>query len=178
MRARAKADSGSASGGLHLQLSGLLIHCVIVAVAATGALAVTLLFGFPQQPGPPPGIPGTPPGPPPNVRAVGTLVVVTGVFVLAWLAVLVVYARDQILRSIPRDGGEALDPERMRELLDEVRAELAADREREWQAISERLTEYGEQRETDGYLSGMRVATGTQPMEANVRSIRRPPAQR
>ena len=76
------------------------------------------------------------------------------------------------------DHAEAMDVDRMRELLDEVRAELAADREREWQAISERLAEYGEQRETDGYLTGMRVATGTQPMEANVRSIRRPPAQR
>ena len=177
MRARAKAVPGSAPGGLHLQVSGLLIHCVIIAVAATGALAVTLLVGFPPQPGPPPGIPGVPPGPPPNVRGVAALVVVTGLFVLAWLAVLVVYARDQILRSIPEQE-DAMDPERMREMLDEVRAELAADREREWQAISERLAEYGEQRETDGYLSGMRVATGTQPVEANVRSIRRPPAQR
>ena len=177
MRARAKAVPGSAPGGLHLQVSRLLIHCVIIAVAATGALAVTLLAGFPQQPGPPPGIPGVPPGPPPNVRGVAALVVVTGLFVLAWLAVLVVYARDQILRSIP-ERGEAMDPDRMRELLDEVRAELAADREREWQVISERLAEYGEQRETDGYLSGMRVATGAQPKEANVRSIRRPPAQR
>lgn len=178
MRARAKDDPGSGPGGLHLQMSGLLIHCVIIAVAATGALAVTLLVGFPQQPGPPPGIPGVPPGPPPNVRGVAALVVVTGLFVLAWLAVLVVYARDQILRSIPGDREEAMDAERMRELLAEVRAELAADREREWQAISERLAEYGEQRETDGYLTGMRVATETQPVEANVRSIRRPPAQR
>ena len=178
MRARAKADPGSAGGGLHLRMSRLLVHCVIVAVAATGALAVTLLAGFPEQPGPPPGIPGVPPGPPPNVRGVAALVVVTGLFVLAWLAVLVVYARDQILNSLPGDRTEAMDADRMREMLDEVRKELAADREREWQAISEKLAEYGELRETDGYLSGMRVATGTQPKEANVRSIRRPPAQR
>ena len=178
MRARAKAVPGSAPGGLHLQVSRLLIHCVIIAVAATGALGVTLLVAFPAQPGPPPGIPGVPPGPPPDVRGVVALVVVTGLFVLAWLAVLVVYARDQILRGLAGDRGEAMDPGRMRELLDEVRAELAADREREWQVISERLAEYGEQRETDGYLSGMRVATGAQPKEANVRSIRRPPAQR
>jgi hypothetical protein len=178
MTARAKADHGSAASGLHLQMSRLLISCLIVAIAATGALVVTLIVGFPERPGPPPGIPGVPPGPPPNFQGVAVLVVVTGVFVLAWLAVLVTFSRDQILSRLSAERGETMDAEQMRVLLDEVRTQLAADREREWQAISERLAEYGEQRETDGYLNGMRVATESQPVEANVRSIRRPPAQR
>ncbi|MFI7601164.1 hypothetical protein [Actinoplanes sp. NPDC049681] len=155
-------------------MSRLLLCCLIVAIAATGALVITSIVAFPERPGPPPGNPGIPPGPPPNVQAVAVIVLVTGVFVLSWLAVLVVFARDQILRRL----GEGGDPERMRELLTEVRAELAADREREWQIIAERLADYGEQRETDGYLNGMRVGTGSQPAEENVRSLRRPPSQR
>jgi hypothetical protein len=39
-------------------------------------------------------------------------------------------------------------------------------------------SEYGEQRETDGYLNGMRVATTDEAVEPNVRSLRRPPPPR
>ncbi|MEV8505845.1 hypothetical protein AB0368_13580 [Actinoplanes sp. NPDC051475] len=155
-------------------MSRLLVCCLIVAIAATGALVITSIVAFPERPGPPPGNPGIPPGPPPNVQAVAVIVLVTGVFVLSWLAVLVAFARDQILRRL----GEGGDPERMRELLTEVRAELATDREREWQMIAERLAEYGEQRETDGYLNGMRMGAGGQSAEENVRSLRRPPTPR
>ncbi|MEV4636524.1 hypothetical protein AB0J80_04145 [Actinoplanes sp. NPDC049548] len=176
MTARAGAERIPTVNGLHLQLSKLLLCCLIVAIAATGALVITSLVAFPEQPGPPPGNPAIPPGPPPNVQAVAVIVLLTGVFVLSWLAVLVVFARDQILQRISERPGE--EPDRIRELLTEVRAELAADREREWQVIAERLAEYGEQRETDGYLNGMRVATADQPAEAKVRNLRRPPTQR
>ncbi|PRY31539.1 hypothetical protein [Pseudosporangium ferrugineum] len=160
-------------------MSKLLVCCLIVAIAATGALAITSIAAFPEKPGPPPGNPaGLPPGPPPNVQAVAVIVLVTGIFVLAWLAVLVVFARDQILQRLGEERAETADPEQIKTLLTEVRAQLATDREREWQIISERLAEYGEQRETDGYLNGMRVATADQPVDANVRSLRRPPTQR
>ncbi|MEV4707275.1 hypothetical protein [Actinoplanes sp. NPDC049316] len=178
MTARAEAGHGPTVSGLHLRMSKLLVSCLTVAVAATGALVLTLIVGFPERPGPPPGIPGVVPGPPPNYQGVAVLVVVTGVFVLAWLAVLVAFSRDQILSSISPENPETMNAEQMRNLLNEVRTELAADREREWQILSERLAEYGEQRETDGYLNGMRVATESQPVDANVRSIRRPPAPR
>jgi DUF1680 family protein len=67
-------------------------------------------------------------------------------------------------------------------LLADLRAELASDRERDNDALSERLAEltaeYGERRETDGYLNGMRMATTDDPSAGNVRSLRRPPPQR
>jgi hypothetical protein len=44
--------------------------------------------------------------------------------------------------------------------------------------IAELTEEYGEQRETDGYLNGMRVATGEEPVPEKVRSIRRAPPRR
>ncbi|WP_153040513.1 hypothetical protein [Actinoplanes sp. TFC3] len=160
---------------LHLQMSKLLISCFVFAIAATGALIVTLIYGFPDKPsGPPPNsVPGMPPGPPPDERPLALLIVLTGLVVLSWLAVLTVSARDRILQRI---GG--VDADEVRAILTDVRTELAADREREWQKMTERLMEYADQRETDGYLHGMRVATAEESMEANVRPLRRPPSQR
>ncbi|AGL20761.1 hypothetical protein L083_7251 [Actinoplanes sp. N902-109] len=168
---------------MHLQMSKLLVSCFVLAIAATGALVVTLIAWFPQKPGPPPADwqPGFPPGPPPDERPLAVLIVLTGMVVLAWLAVLVVSARDRILLQQQAGG---TDPAQIRQILMEVRADLAADREREWQAMTERLLEYADQRETDGYLHGMRVATAKdpaptpEPVEANVRPLRRPPPQR
>ncbi|GGQ39877.1 hypothetical protein GCM10010166_03470 [Couchioplanes caeruleus subsp. azureus] len=156
----------------------MLIGALIVAIASTGALVITAIVGFPERPGPPPGIPGLPPGPPPQVRSMAVLVVLTGIFVLAWLAVLVAVARDQILRRLGAAAEAPAGTEQIKELLTEVRAQLAADRESEWQVVLERLAEYGEQRETDGYLNAMRAAAGDQQSEANVRALRRPPAPR
>ncbi|MFI5931700.1 hypothetical protein [Actinoplanes sp. NPDC051494] len=164
---------------LHLRMSKLLVGCLVLAIAATGALVVTMIAGFPQKPGPPPGQPGVMPGPPPDQRPLAVLVLLTGLVVLAWLAVLVVSARDRILHQLGEDTPAPADRAQIRDLLAEVRTELAADREREWQTITERLLEYADQRETDGYLNGMRVATtGGEPLEANVRPLRRPPTQR
>ncbi|MEV6597112.1 hypothetical protein AB0M36_09655 [Actinoplanes sp. NPDC051346] len=160
--------------GLHFQMSKLLVGCLVVAIASTGALVITSIVGFPERPGPPPGL-GLPPGPPPNVRGIAVLIVVTGIFVLAWLAVLVAFARDQILRRL---GDQPAGPDQIKDLLTEVRAQLATDRDREWQVVLERLAEFGEQRETDGYLNAMRAAAGDEPTEANVRSLRRPPGPR
>ena len=58
----------------------------------------------------------------------------------------------------------------------DLRAEIASDRERDLQTLAERMaevtSEYGERRETDGYLSGMRTATTGEPPTQNVRSLR------
>lgn len=182
MTERARADLGSTVGGLHLQLSKLLLGALIAAVAATGALIVTMVVGLPPA-HPPPGPGGLPP-PPPNLTALAVFPVVTGLFVLAWLAVVVAFSRDQILRRIEqlRPAGRDADGPRVDQLIAELRAQLAADRERELRVLEGRITEltqeYGEQRETDGYLNGMRVATGEAPAPDKVRSIRRPPPQR
>jgi hypothetical protein len=168
-------------GGLHLQISRLLVFLLVVAIAATGALLIMVFTGLTDGPPAGSGPNGMPP-PPPDMRTMEIIPVVTGLFVLSWLAALVVFARDQILLRIrqqqPVTGPGGVSREELTGLLAGLRAELAADRERDNDALSARLAEltgeYGEQRETDGYLSGMRMATGD-PSAGNVRSLRRPP---
>ena len=168
-------------GGLHLQISKLLVFLLVVAIAATGALLIAVFTGLTEGPPAGSGPNGMPP-PPPDLRSLAVIPVVTGLFVLSWLAVLVVFSRDQILLRLrqqqPLTGPGGISREELSGLLADLRAELAADNE----ALSERLTEltgeYGERRETDGYLSGMRMATTGEPSPGNVRSLRRPPPQR
>jgi hypothetical protein len=168
------SERGAASG-LHVHISKLLVVCVIGAIAATSALIVEVLVGMPERPAGP-GPNGLPP-PPPELQPLAVFTVLTGLFVLGWLAVLVVFSRDQILarvdRGQPATVGEAGSG--VGELLAKLRVELAADREREMRVLDERLAEYGERRETDGYLHGMRVATAE---DATVHAIRRSPPQR
>jgi len=178
MTERAQADRGSGTSGWHFQISKLLVIAFVGAVAATGGLVVTILVGMPGKP-PGPGPNGLPP-PPPDLQPLAFIPVVTGLFVLAWLAVLVVISRDQILRQVQQANRP--DPAQTNDLFTELREQLAADRERELETLGERIaaltTEYGEQRETDGYLNGMRVAAADTPREENVRPIRRQPPQR
>jgi hypothetical protein len=181
MTERARADHGSTVAGLHLELSRLLLGSLIAAVAATGALIITMIVGLPPS-HPPPGPGGMPP-PPPNLTSLAVFPVITGLFVLAWLAVVVAFSRDQILRRIDElRAGPADDGRHVDELIAGLRAQLAADRERELEMLEKRIAElteeYGEQRETDGYLNGMRVATGEDSAPATVHSIRRTPPQR
>ncbi|GAA2641601.1 hypothetical protein [Paractinoplanes durhamensis] len=172
------------SSGLHLQISKLLVVAVIVATAATGALIVMLFTAMPPGNPPPPPVGMAPP--PPSLRPLAFFSVVTGFFVLSWLSVLVVFARDQVLRQMrrhqpPPSPGGGLSGE-LGGMLAGLRAEIAADRERDLAALGERLaemtTEFGERRETDGYLNGMRTATAPESPEANVRALRRTPPQR
>lgn len=164
-------------------MSKLLMVTFVAAVAATGALIVTVLLDMPSGTIPPPPPPGSLPPPPPNMQPLAVFPIVTGFFVLSWLAVLVVFARDQVLRQLRQQhDASTVSREELAGLLADLRAELAGDRERELETLSARFAEltaeFGEQRETDGYLNGMRAATvGDQP-EANVRSIRRTPPQR
>ena len=182
MTERARTNHHSTLGGWHLQISKLLVVTIIVATTATGALIVTLLSQMPSGQTPAPGPNGLPP-PPPNLRPLAVISIVTGFFVLSWLAVLVVFARDQILRQLrqhvaPTPPGVSGDD--LNALLGDLRAEIASDRERDLRnladTMAEMTTEYGERRETDGYLGGMRAATGAEPPpDANVRALRRSP---
>src|SRR4051794_1134301 len=99
MTERAGAEHGSTVAGMHLQLSRLLLVALVAAVAATGALVITVAVGLPAgHPPPPPPGGGMPP--PPDLRALAVVPVITGLFVLAWLAVIVAFSRDQILRRL------------------------------------------------------------------------------
>jgi hypothetical protein len=147
-----------AVGGLHVHLSKLLVACLGAATAATAALIVALAVGMPGPPGgPPPN--GQQQPPPPNLDSLVLFIVVTGLVVLTWLATLVVWFRDQMSERL---GDES---------------EVSALRN-ELRQLSDRIGDYGEQRETDGYLSAMRAATADEPPEPNVRSFRRPPSAR
>jgi hypothetical protein len=178
MTERSLAHVRSTYGGLHFQITKLLVAAVIVATAATGALIVTILFELPPPGPPPPGPNGMPP-PPPNLQALAVFPIVTGFFVLAWLAVLVIFSRDQILMHLRQQQSPAVSTDELTTKLAELRAELAAEREQELRNLSESLTEmtieYGERRETDGYLNGMRTATSPENGQPeNVRSLRPP----
>jgi hypothetical protein len=178
MTERARTGHGAAVSGLHLQLSKMLVHFIVAAIAATSALIVAVLVAMPPGRAPGPGPNGQPP-PPPDMQSTAIFPILTGLFVLSWLAVLVVFCRDQVLARLREIQSLDLDREQLDQLLANLRTELAGDRERELRALDERLAEYGEHRETDGYLSGMRVAAAEEePVDANVRSIRRPPAPR
>jgi hypothetical protein len=158
MTERPVSDRRSPASGLHLQISRLLMVAVVAAIAATGALIATLLTQMPPGGRPPaPGPNGMPP-PPPEIRPIVVFVLVTGFFVLAWLGVLVIFCRDQIMWQLKQRQSE------------------------EWHALGDRIaemaTEYAERRETDGYLQGMRAAAAADAPEANVRAFRRTPPQR
>jgi hypothetical protein len=146
-----------AVGGLHVHLSKLLVASLGAAIAATVALVVALAIGMPGPP-PGPGPQGQPP-PPPDLDSLVLFIVITGLVVLTWLAVLVVWSRDQMMFRIGEMSEVAV-----------LRAEI--------RQLSDRIADYGEQRETDGYLNAMRAVTADGPPEPNVRSIRRTPPQR
>ncbi|MGX6600672.1 hypothetical protein ACWKSP_00835 [Micromonosporaceae bacterium Da 78-11] len=181
MTERVPADRRSIPSGLHFQISKLLVVAVAAATSATGALVVAVLVDWPSfPPPPPPGANGMGP-PPPDMESMAVFPIVTGFFVLTWLAVLVIFCRDQVLLHL-RQQHEASstpgpDADELTRLLADLRTELAVDRERELEALGDRLAEFAEQRETDGYLRGMRNAAST-PTEANVRNLRRTPPQR
>ncbi len=172
-------DSGLVKGTLQLHTSKLLVGSVVAAVAATAALIVALV-SIVLAPKPPAGPDRLPP--PPQLDSLAIVAVLTGLFVVAWLAAVVAFSRDQILRRVrelPHSGDHARDLARrtMDESLAALRQELAEDRRAELAALEDRIasltSEYGEQRETDGYLSGMRAATSQKPGGAEVHPIRR-----
>jgi len=119
-----------------IRASPLFVGSLVGALASTVVLTILAILQF-QQPQPPrdqnpPAGGGPPPPPPPHLTA--GLIVVAAIFVVAWIAVLLAIARDTIMRRL--DASEL----RMQEIL------------------AEKINEYGELRETDGYVYGMRQA--------------------
>lgn len=171
-----RTGDGSAPhrGGLQIQVSKLLLTSVIAAIATSVAMIVVAVMIM-QGP-PPPGAGGSPP--PPPLTPLVLIIVVTGMFVVSWLAVVAVLARDQVLRQLrDRSSGAGADPE----LVDRLRADLAEDRRADLALLEARIAaltaEYGEQRETDGYVNGMRTAARPPTQGAEVRALHRiPPA--
>lgn len=132
---------GLDKAGLQLHLSRLLLGSLIAGVASTVAVAIFgALAARPRPAGP---LTGNPPPP----EAMPGLVVSVGLFVVAWVAVLVTIARDQILRRL-------------------------ATLETGLRAFAD---EYGEQRDTDGYLRALRTAGLPAPAAGEVRQLHRVP---
>jgi hypothetical protein len=128
---------------LHLQLSPLLLIGLLVGILSTVALVVSAVIAGEHGAGPPPGSQPNPPPPPPPHSMV-PLIVSVAVFVVAWVTVAVAAARDHLVRRIVASTAEA-----------------ARDREAAQTELVARLTtlvEFGEQRETDAYINGMKAA--------------------
>jgi hypothetical protein len=118
---------------MHIPLSPLLLGSLIAAGAGTVLLLSFLVIQFQAEPpkSGPPGVGNTPPPLPPPAHL--AFFVATAIFAIAWLAVLTVGARDQLIRR-----------------LDVMEARLI-----------ELTQDYGEHRRTDGYVEGVHEATRT-----------------
>jgi hypothetical protein len=160
--------------GAGVEISRLLISAAVTAIAATGGLVVVTVLALSGPDGPPPGAGGPPP--PPHQHTLAILVVVTGLCVLSWLAVLVVFTRDQLLARLADLRTAGGDPA-VQEAAAQLRSELAEEQRTGLAAIEDRITaltsEYGDRRETDGYLQGMRAAAAGE--RSDIRLIRRAP---
>jgi hypothetical protein len=168
-------DPGPVRGTSQVHMSKLLLVSFVVAAASTIALIVAAAM---IPPGPPPSGPGGTPPPPPHILIV--FVVLTGVFTMSWVSVVVTYARDQILRRTREStGSDLVSREETRTMMATLRAELAEDRRVELAALEERMrdltVEYGDQRETEGYVNGLRAANRPHPGGAEVRPLHRVP---
>jgi hypothetical protein len=113
----------------------MLLTALVAAVLSTVLLAV--LWYVDANPGPPPlpspGEFGRPPPRPPGTRE--ALAVAVGIFATAWVSVIIVACRDQILRRIDH----------------------AAER------FTAATLEFAEQREQEGIFRGMHLASPTDP---------------
>lgn len=116
-----------ARDGVSFHVSPLLLGSGLAAIASTILLAV--LWYLDAKPPPPPrGTGGGGPPPPPSAHL--ALLVVVGIFTIAWVAVIASVCRDQIIRQI----------------------NVVA------QQVTTATLEFGEHRETEGYLLAMRRA--------------------
>jgi hypothetical protein len=119
-----------------VRTSPLFVGSLVGALASTVVLTILTILQLNQAPprgGDPNAPTGGPPPPPPQHLTAG-LIVVAAIFVVAWTAVLLAIARDTIMRRL--DATEL----RVQEIL------------------AEKISEYGDLRETDGYVWGMRQA--------------------
>jgi hypothetical protein len=133
----------------------LLVAGVCSAIAATVTLVVVLISELrfsSLSPGPN----GMPPPPESNTDVVVLFILLTGLCVLSWLTALIVWLRDQIFERV----GDASRAETLPVKTNE--------RGESWE-------EYGERRETDGYLNGLRAVNLGEQSPRTVQAIRRTP---
>jgi len=127
----------SAREAVPFQITPMLLTTLVAAGLSTVLLVVLWYVDAypgqaPAQPPPPPGGRGGPP-PPPGIRA--SLAVAVGLFALAWVSVILVACRDQILRRIDQ----------------------AAER------VAAATLEFAEQREQEGIFRGMQMGKPPEP---------------
>jgi hypothetical protein len=122
-------------------VSVFLLGGLVAAIISSIALGVSVVFASDQLGGPSPNSQGLPfggGGPSPGMQT-GEVVVIMAValFVISWMTVIVAIVRDQLLR---RTADQA-ETRELRELVAALRIEIR---------------QYGDERETDGYLTAMR----------------------
>jgi hypothetical protein len=161
----------SASERVQMRLSPLLLIGTASAVISTVAVVVSAVAA--SSPLSPPGAVGggAPPTPAPATGLVA-LIISVGFFVVSWITVAVAVARDQIFQrcaDAAHSHSESLIE--LRDWMEDTYALVG----REQAAIDAKLStlslEYGEQRETQGYLNAMRAAAGA-VTRAEVRPLR------
>src|SRR5262245_60786484 len=163
---------------VHLQLSPLLMIGIVAAVISTVAVVVSAIMSN-QPPGRGGGPGGGPPPPPTSSTA---LLICIGCFVIAWVTVAVAVARDQlavrIARSVEARTAFLTD---LQAWMEAVRVEEANERAAAMDRLAEQLDtlsrEYGEQRETEGFLNAMRAAAGPPAQMGEIRPLRKVPPQ-
>jgi hypothetical protein len=128
---------------VHFQLSPLTMVGIVAAVISTIAVIIAAITAS-HTGGPPPG-PGAPPPPPPPSST--PLLLAVAFFVTSWVTVAVAIARDQIVQRVGL----------LNQALEEVRTQVAEVAKLEGR-ITAVVEEYGEQRETDGYIAAMHAA--------------------
>lgn len=121
-----RADS--ARDGTSFHITPMLLTTLTAAVLSTVFLVILWYVDANTPPPPPPTPSGPPPPPPAPGRAVVALA--AGTFGIAWVSVIAVACRDQILRRI-----------------DQIADRVAA-----------ATVDFAEQREEDGVFRGMRIA--------------------
>jgi hypothetical protein len=115
-------------------VSPLLVGCLVAAIAASiglGVLTIMQLTAAPPLRPPPPTANGSGRPPPPGSLSTA-FIIVAALFAIAWVGAIVAFSRDHILRRIDR-----------------ARAEISAE-------LSAGMAEYGDLRETEGYVHGRR----------------------
>lgn len=159
---------------VHLQLSSLLLIGLVTGVISTVAVVVSAVVA--SQPLPHGGLGGAPPPPPP----ITPLIISCAFFVVSWVTVAAAVARDQIVHRITEAA--ALRSDMLNDLhtrLEEVHAEAHRDRESVQMNLLRHLDafqrDFGEVRETEGYLSAMRAAATQATTNGDVRPLRKVP---
>jgi hypothetical protein len=162
---------------VHFQLSPLLLIGIVGAVISTVAVIVSAVITSQVGPPPPSGVSGVRPPPPPSMTA---LIISIGLFVVAWVTVAIAVGRDQLLQKL--SAAQAGMTAEFTARLEAVRDQVTHDRSVSLGRIEEKfdtlMREYGETRETEGFLNGMRAAT--RPPNGDVRPLRTvpPPVER